>query len=139
MPEVVLDALVHYTPTYSSWLNQVEIWFSKIQRDVISRGVFTSVKDLARKLLQVRSRRFPQAHRPVERHKENRLSGAVFRYYVFRNIPSVGGELVLCLRFIEKSDLRCCFQLIRRLDCAYSNTLLSLAVARARRHLLANA
>ena len=88
---------------------------------------------------QVRSRRLPQAHRPVERHKENRLSGAVFRYYVFRNIPSVGGELVLCLRFIEKSDLRCCFQLIRRLDCAYSNTLLSLAVARARRHLLANA
>jgi transposase len=25
---------IHYTPTYSSWLNQVEIWFSKIQRDV---------------------------------------------------------------------------------------------------------
>jgi transposase len=49
---VVLDALVHYTPTYSSWLNQVEIWFSKIQRDVISRSVFTSVKDLARKLLR---------------------------------------------------------------------------------------
>jgi transposase len=42
---------IHYTPTYSSWLNQVEIWFSKIQRDVISRGVFTSVKDLARKLM----------------------------------------------------------------------------------------
>jgi DDE superfamily endonuclease len=29
---------IHYTPTYSSWLNQVEIWFSKIQRDVIARG-----------------------------------------------------------------------------------------------------
>src|ERR1700688_1676333 len=43
---------IHYTPTYSSWLNQVDIWFSKIQRDVISRGVFTSVKDLARKLLR---------------------------------------------------------------------------------------
>src|SRR5262249_27632214 len=40
----------HFTPTYSSWLNQVELWFSKIQRDVISRGVFTSVADLARKL-----------------------------------------------------------------------------------------
>ena len=37
-------------PTYSSWLNQVEIWFSKIERDVIARGVFTSVGDLARKL-----------------------------------------------------------------------------------------
>jgi transposase len=42
---------IHFTPTYSSWLNQVEIWFSKIQRHVISRGVFTSVKDLASKLM----------------------------------------------------------------------------------------
>jgi len=25
---------IHYTPTYSSWLNQVEIWFSKIQREL---------------------------------------------------------------------------------------------------------
>jgi len=40
----------HFTPTYSSWLNQVEIWFSKVERDVIARGVFTSVADLARKL-----------------------------------------------------------------------------------------
>ena len=40
----------HFTPTYSSWLNQVEIWFSKVQRDVIARGIFTSVKDLARKV-----------------------------------------------------------------------------------------
>src|ERR1700734_1066805 len=43
----------HFTPTYSSWLNQVELWFAKIQRDVISRGVFTSVADLARKATQV--------------------------------------------------------------------------------------
>jgi transposase len=42
----------HFTPTYSSWLNQVEIWFAKIERDVIARGVFTSVKDLARKLMK---------------------------------------------------------------------------------------
>jgi len=41
---------LHYTPTYSSWLNQVENWFAKIERDVIARGAFTSVKDLARKL-----------------------------------------------------------------------------------------
>jgi len=40
----------HFTPTYSSWLNQVELWFAKIQRDVIARGIFTSVADLARKL-----------------------------------------------------------------------------------------
>jgi transposase len=41
---------LHFTPTYSSWLNQVEIWFSRIEREVIARGVFTSVSDLARKL-----------------------------------------------------------------------------------------
>ena len=40
----------HFTPTYSSWLHQVELWFAKIQRDVIARGVFTSLADLARKL-----------------------------------------------------------------------------------------
>lgn len=28
----------------------MEIWFAKIERDVIARGVFTSVADLARKL-----------------------------------------------------------------------------------------
>jgi transposase len=43
---------LHFTPTYSSWLNQVELWFSKIERDVISRGVFTSVPDLKRKLMR---------------------------------------------------------------------------------------
>jgi len=43
---------IHYTPTYSSWLNQVELWFSKIERDVIARGIFTSVADLRRKLMR---------------------------------------------------------------------------------------
>src|SRR5580658_5258457 len=32
----------HFTPTYSSWLNQVELWFAKIQRDVIARGSLRS-------------------------------------------------------------------------------------------------
>ena len=44
------NVTLHFTPTYSSWLNQVELWFSKVQRDVIARGVFTSTADLARKL-----------------------------------------------------------------------------------------
>jgi transposase len=42
---------LHFTPTYSSWLNQVENWFSKIQRHVIARGVFSSVADLRAKLM----------------------------------------------------------------------------------------
>lgn len=45
-------AHLHFTPTYSSWLNQVELWFGKIERDVIARGVFTSIADLRRKLVK---------------------------------------------------------------------------------------
>lgn len=41
----------HYTPTYSSWLNQVELWLAKIERDCIARDIFTSTRDLKRKLL----------------------------------------------------------------------------------------
>jgi transposase len=43
---------MHFTPTYSSWLNQVELWFNKIEREVIARGVFTSTPDLSRKLMR---------------------------------------------------------------------------------------
>ena len=43
---------LHFTPTYSSWLNQVEVWFAKIERDVIVRGVFTSTADLSKKLMR---------------------------------------------------------------------------------------
>lgn len=45
-----LNVHFHFTPTYSSCLNQVELWFSKIARDVLHRGIFTSVPDLARKI-----------------------------------------------------------------------------------------
>jgi len=37
---------VHFTPTYASWLNQVEIWFNLITRRAIRRGTFRSVKHL---------------------------------------------------------------------------------------------
>lgn len=43
---------LHFTPTYSSWLNQVELWFSKIERDLIARGIFRSKADLKRKLMR---------------------------------------------------------------------------------------
>lgn len=43
---------LHFTPTYSSWLNQVEIWFGKIERDLIARGIFSSVGDLKRKIMR---------------------------------------------------------------------------------------
>lgn len=46
------NVTTHYTPTYSAWLNQVENCLACIQRDVITRGVFTSIKDLDRKLMR---------------------------------------------------------------------------------------
>jgi putative transposase len=41
---------VHFTPTYSSWLNQVEIWFNLITQRAIRRGTFSSVKELITKI-----------------------------------------------------------------------------------------
>ena len=41
----------HYTPKHASWMNQVEIWFSILVRKVIRRGNFSSVEDLATKVL----------------------------------------------------------------------------------------
>lgn len=43
---------VHYTPTYASWLNQVEIWFNLITQRAIRRGTFRHVRDLVAKIDQ---------------------------------------------------------------------------------------
>jgi len=69
----------HFTPTYSSWLNQVEIWFAKIERDVIARGVFTSVADLSRKLMKY-IRATATSARPIRwtyTNPKRRISAAV--------------------------------------------------------------
>src|SRR5246500_5887973 len=41
---------IHYTPTYSSWLNQVERWFGLITQRAIRRGNFRSVQELVQKI-----------------------------------------------------------------------------------------
>jgi putative transposase len=41
---------VHFTPTYSSWLNQVERWFGLITQRAIRRGSFRSVRELVRRI-----------------------------------------------------------------------------------------
>ena len=43
---------VHFTPTYASWLNQVEIWFNLITQRAIRRGTFKSVKELVARIEQ---------------------------------------------------------------------------------------
>jgi transposase len=40
-----------YTPKHSSWLNQIEIWFSTLVRRLLKRGSFASIEDLRQGLL----------------------------------------------------------------------------------------
>ena len=41
---------LHYTPTYASWLNQVERWFGLITQQAIRRGSFKTVKELIKNI-----------------------------------------------------------------------------------------
>ena len=41
-----------YTPKHSSWLNQIELWFSILVRKLLRRSSFTSQEDLKQRLLQ---------------------------------------------------------------------------------------
>ena len=43
---------LHFTQTYASWLNQVEIWFSIFTRDVIRGGIWRSKRELVNQTLQ---------------------------------------------------------------------------------------
>ncbi len=41
---------LHYTPTYASWLNQVEIWFNIITRQAVRRHSFRKVRELVERI-----------------------------------------------------------------------------------------
>jgi transposase len=56
--------LVH-TPVHSSWLNQVEIYFSIVQRKVLTPNDFTDLDEVERRLAAF-ERRYEQAARPFE-------------------------------------------------------------------------
>ena len=43
-------AHMHFTPTYSSWINQVERWFALITERAIRRDSFTSVRQLKQQI-----------------------------------------------------------------------------------------
>ncbi len=43
---------VPFTPTYASWLNQVEFWFNRIRQRAIRRGTFRSVNEPVTKINQ---------------------------------------------------------------------------------------
>lgn len=42
--------VIHYTPTYSSWLNQIEIWFRIMSKDVLKDAVWHSTKQIVDQL-----------------------------------------------------------------------------------------
>lgn len=42
---------LHFTPTYASWLNQIEIWFNIFTRDVVKGGVWHSKKELVNQII----------------------------------------------------------------------------------------
>lgn len=41
-----------YTPKHTSWMNQIEIWFSILVRRILKRGNFTSVEELRKRILE---------------------------------------------------------------------------------------
>ena len=45
-----------HLPVHASWLNQVEIYFSIVQRKVITPHDFTDLDDLARRILAFQDR-----------------------------------------------------------------------------------
>ena len=62
---------IHFTPKHGSWLNQVEQFFSILQRRVMARGSFESKQDLADKVTRYilwhnqRSKPFRWTYRPA--------------------------------------------------------------------------
>jgi transposase len=42
---------LHNTPTHASWLNQVELFFSILERRLLRNGEFASVDDLAERII----------------------------------------------------------------------------------------
>ena len=41
-----------YTPKHTSWLNQIELWFSILSRKLLKRGNFASVEELHQRILE---------------------------------------------------------------------------------------
>ena len=56
---------VHYTPTYASWLNQVEIYFSVVQRKALTPNDFQSRAELEDRLLGFQEH-YEQVAKPFE-------------------------------------------------------------------------
>ena len=92
---------LHYTPAYYCWLNQVEHWFARIERDVIARGVFTSVKNLARKLMRY-IRHYNRAPKPIKWTYRDPQSSHQCRYHFSCYRSLVRHDFLSCQSFCER-------------------------------------
>ena len=43
---------LHFTPTYSSWLNQVEIWFNILTKDLLKGAVWHSKEQMVKQIIE---------------------------------------------------------------------------------------
>ena len=57
---------IHFTPSYSSWINQVERWFGIITHQLIRRGTYRSVQALLNR---------SALHQRLEQKRRNPSSG----------------------------------------------------------------
>ncbi len=60
---------MHFTPTYSSWLNQIEIWFNIFTRDVIKYGVWDGKEQMTKQVLEY-----------IKYYNENRAKPFCWKY-----------------------------------------------------------
>lgn len=55
--------IFHFLPTHASWLNQIEIWFSILQRKIVRTGNFHSTENLVEKITKFIEQEWnPKAH-----------------------------------------------------------------------------
>jgi transposase len=43
---------LHFTPTYSSWLNQIEIWFNILSKDVLKDAIWKSTEQMSDQIIE---------------------------------------------------------------------------------------
>jgi transposase len=69
---------IHFTPTYASWINQVERWFGIITERAIRRGSFRSVKELVAKIeMFVANYRAPRKINDLEAEGAQQKTGSL--------------------------------------------------------------
>lgn len=74
------NVFVHYTPTYSSWLNQVECWFSILSRSALKDANFTSPQQV-REAIDDFVKVYNKKAAPFEWTKRNVYQKELKRYY----------------------------------------------------------